>query len=156
MTMSNGTAVERAVETLRRHHGRCSREPAEPHPQAPVLSLPDGTPAPHCLRVWATLDNRYPLGGRRTTVPLADDRGVLLVRDMKDILREVCIESVADELEDVPEALEGVWELVSESIDKFPGYRVVLAEEQPDPVLWISPSGSVTYLRYRHEAFAAR
>ncbi|MFJ9968462.1 hypothetical protein [Streptomyces avermitilis] len=47
-------------------------------------------------------------------------------------------------------------ELVAGFVGDFPGYGVVLAEEYPDPVLWIPPAGEPTVIWYHRVAFEKR
>ncbi|MER5640997.1 hypothetical protein ABT095_29110 [Kitasatospora sp. NPDC002227] len=149
--MTGAKVIEAAVARLRAEG--CGAG-AEPHPRAGGLVLPDGSPAPECLRLWAAFDNRYPLNGGRTTVPLADREGVLAVQPMSQVLRWVCLESIEDEIDD--ETAVYLEELVERFATELGGYGVVLADEHPDPVLWISAAGEVSVLWYRHDRFDRR
>ncbi|GAA1262421.1 hypothetical protein GCM10009665_60100 [Kitasatospora nipponensis] len=124
---------------------------AEPHPRATELILPDGRPAPQCLRLWAAFDNHYPLNGARTAVPLADPAGVLMVQPMDQVLRWICLESIEDEIDE--ETAAHLEELIEGFTAELGGYGVVLAHEHPDPVLWISTTGEVSVLWYQHDRF---
>ncbi|MCP2314550.1 hypothetical protein [Kitasatospora paracochleata] len=149
--MVDESVVEAVVARLRAAGGA---EGAEPHPRAGALVLPDGRPAPQCIRLWAAFDNFYPLNGGRSSVPVADDEGVLVVEPMDRVLRRVCLESIEDEIDD--ETAEYLEELVEKFAADLPGYGAVLADEHPDPVLWISASAEVSVLWYRHDAFDRR
>jgi len=151
--MSGHDVVAQVLAELAGAPDRYCTEPLEPHPLAEGLTLPDGQAAPHCLRLWAAFDNHYPFQGGRSDVAIADGDGVLLVQPMAAVLRQVCIESIQDELEDDEETLAYLAELVDELTGDFPGYGVVLAEENPDPVLWIAPTGDVAVIWYYRDAF---
>ncbi|MEU6083438.1 hypothetical protein [Streptomyces sp. NPDC047108] len=156
--MSGGCDRRQVIAMLREHPERYASEPAEPHPGAAALVLPNGAPAPDCLREWAAFDNRFPMPGRRTGMPVAGTDGVLLVEPMETVLRRVCVDSVAEELddEDVPGLGAYTEGLFAEYVEEFPGYGVVLVEEYPDPLLWIAPSGSVTLIWYERDEFWRR
>ncbi|MET8509800.1 hypothetical protein ABZV60_35130 [Streptomyces sp. NPDC004787] len=146
--MVDESAIEAVVARLQAAGGV---EGAEPHPRAGELVLPDGQPAPRCIRLWAAFDNSYPLNGGRSSVPVADNEGVLAVEPMDRVLRRVCLESIEDEIDD--ETTEYLEELIEDLAADLPGYGVVLANEHPDPVLWISASAEVSVLWYEHDAF---
>src|SRR5262245_15243791 len=93
--MSDARVIEAAVARLRAAGGGGD---AEPHPRAGELVLPGGQPAPRCIRLWAAFDNSYPLNGGRSTVPVADGEGVLVVEPMARVLRWVCLGSIMDEI----------------------------------------------------------
>ncbi|MFE9093638.1 hypothetical protein [Streptomyces sp. NPDC007264] len=131
-------------------------DPLAPHPHAARLSLPNGRPAPDCLRLWAAFDNYYPLRGSRSNAIIADNHGVLVVEPMQAVLRWVCLESIMDEIEDDEDTQEYLSELVAGFVGDFPGYGVVLAEEYPDPLLWIPPAGEPTVIWYHRDAFDRR
>ncbi|MEO7331298.1 MAG: hypothetical protein ABI193_22165 [Minicystis sp.] len=130
----------------------------EPHPKAAGLLLPDRSPAPAVLRAWAAFDNRYPepSAGRRGSLPIANAAGKVAAKPMKSILREVCIESIREELEGDRETLKYLRELVAGFTLEFPGYGVMLDPgETPDRVLWFGPEGPLL-LWYEDDAFARR
>lgn len=151
--MMSDDVIAQVVGELAGAPDRYSNDPPEPHPLAAALTLPGGEAAPHCLRLWAAFDNYYPYQGSRSDVPIAGSDGVLLVQPMAEVLRQVCLESVRDELEDDDETLSYLADLVGELTTEFPGFGVVLADEHPDPVLWIGPEGKVAVIWYHHDAF---
>src|SRR5579863_7747683 len=146
--MMSDDVVARVAADLASAPDRYCAEPPEPHPLAAVLTLPGGEAAPACLRLWAAFDNYYPYHGSRSDAAIAGSDGVLLVQPMADVLRQVCLESVRDELEDDEETLSYLADLAGELAGEFPGYGAVLATEHPDPVLWIAPDGTVTVIWY--------
>ncbi|MFI8828957.1 hypothetical protein [Streptomyces sp. NPDC053431] len=143
--------IAAAVDRLRATGGYAG---ADPHPRAWALVLPDGQPAPLPICLWAAFDNYYPLNGGRSAVPVADREGVLAVDSMDRVLRWVCLESIEDEIDE--ETREYLEELIQDLSPRFPGYGAVLANEYPDPVLWIPPSGEVSIMWYEHDAFNQR
>ncbi|MFF8848179.1 hypothetical protein ACF08N_36820 [Streptomyces sp. NPDC015127] len=149
--MVDESVIEAAVARLR---AAGSHGDAEPHPRAGELVLPDGACAPHCIRLWAAFDNYYPLDGGRSTVPIADREGVLVVEPMNRVLRRVCLESIEDEIDD--ETREYLEELIEDLSEDHRGYGAVLEDEHPDPVLWISAAAEVSLLWYEHDAFDRR
>ncbi|WP_037603318.1 hypothetical protein [Streptacidiphilus rugosus] len=149
--MSDESEIEAVLARLR---ASGSDEESEPHPLAGELVLPDGRPAPECIRAWAAFDSFYPLNGGRSSVPVADLEGVLLVQPMSHVLRHVCLESIEDEVDE--ETTEYLEELIEDLSADLEGYGAVLANEHPDPVLWISGTGEVSILWYKHDAFDRR
>ena len=120
-----------------------------PDRRMPDRRMPDGTPAPAALRDRAT----FPYGGR----PVAGADGVIRVQPMVDVLRYVCKDSIADELEGDDETLEYLDELIARYAGEFPGWGVALDPDTfPDPVLWIAPDGSTTVMWYEHDLFDRR
>ncbi|MFF8513341.1 hypothetical protein ACF064_35355 [Streptomyces sp. NPDC015492] len=149
-------AVERCTVSLCGAPDSYGAAPLAPHPLAAHLALPNGRPAPAAIRLWAALDNYYPLHGSRSETIIADGRGVILAEPMEAVLRRVCLESIMDEIEDDEGTRDYLSGLVSGFAREFPGYGVVLAEECPDPLLWIPPAGEPTLLWYDRDAFARR
>jgi hypothetical protein len=64
--MTGESVIEAAVARLRA--AGCGAD-AEPHPRAGELVLPDGRPAPDCVRRWAAFDNHYAFDRR---IPFLD------------------------------------------------------------------------------------
>ncbi|MFF3404006.1 hypothetical protein ACFYW6_36620 [Streptomyces sp. NPDC002659] len=149
--MFGESVIEAAVARLR---AAGSYGGAEPHSRAGELVLPDGQPAPDYVRLWAPFDNYYPFNGGRSTVPIADREGVLVVEPMDRVLRRVCLESIEDEVDE--ETKEYLEELIEDLCADLSGYGTVLANEHPDPVLWISATAEVSVLWYEHDAFDRR
>jgi hypothetical protein len=141
-------------------------EGCESHPLASELAMPDGTPAPEALKMWASYDRVFPwyLCPRRSSQQIADETGRVHARAMREILREICIEDVAEELdlddEDDEEAQQTrayLEELVAKYAGEFPGFGVLLEpREHPDRVLWFGPDGEVTVIWYEDDAFDER
>ncbi|WP_432981883.1 hypothetical protein [Dactylosporangium sp. CA-233914] len=139
----------------------CALGSLEPHPAAATLILPDGSPAPAELRIWAACDNRYPtdLSVRRGEQPVADADGVVLVEPMADVLRRVCVDDVLEELgedtdDELPEYLD---ELHAGFVAELPGHGVVLGPaEHPARLLWLPRGGAATVIWYEDEQFARR
>jgi hypothetical protein len=130
-----------------------------PHRRASALVLPDGKPAPEVLRAWAAFDDHYPtyLSGRRSDQRIATRAGKVLAKPMSRILKDVCIDSIRDELEGDDETLDYLRELVAGFVDEFPGYGVILEpRENPDRLLWFGPRGEATCLWYDNDAFERR
>ncbi|WP_338673850.1 hypothetical protein V1460_12775 [Streptomyces sp. SCSIO 30461] len=149
--MSDESVIEAAVARLRASGGD---EDAEPHPRAGELVLPDGRTAPECIRAWAAFDNFYSLNGGRSTLPIADREGVLVVQPINRVLRQVCLEPIEDEIdEETTEYLKDLIEGLSADLE---GYGAVLANEYPDPILWIPAAGEVSILWYEHDALDQR
>ncbi|MFD9129532.1 hypothetical protein, partial [Kitasatospora sp. NPDC059571] len=46
--------------------------------------------------------------------------------------------------------------LVEGFLADFPGYGAVLADQHPDPILWIAPTGEVAVIWYHRDAFDRR
>lgn len=129
------------------------------HPRAAELVLPDGTGAPEELRVWASLDRRYPtsLAARRSQEEIANDEGVVLAREMRDVLRDVCVEDVRAELEGDDATLEYLAELATQYARELPGFGARLeAFDYPDRVLWFRPDGEAWMLWYENDRFDRR
>ncbi|MFD9437087.1 hypothetical protein [Streptomyces sp. NPDC060002] len=87
-------------------------------------------------------------------MPIADREGVLVVEPMNRVLRRVCLESVEDEIDE--ETTEYLNELIKDLSAELGGYGAVLANEHPDPVLWITAGAEVSILWYGHDAFDRR
>lgn len=151
--------VKKSLDRLRAALDIAARGTLGPHPRAEALVLPDGSPAPEALRLWAGVDAFYPtyLAERRSEQRIADDAGVVLAHPMREVLRAVCIEDVRDELEDDEDTLDYLGELVEGFVEEFPGFGVRLEpSEHPDRVLWLAPDGSATLLWYEDDAFDRR
>jgi hypothetical protein len=151
------SSFEELVASLHADPQRYGATPV-PHPRAAGLFLPDRSPAPDALRTWATFDERFPgpLSRRRSDVVIADAKGKVLALPMKKVLREVCLESIRDELEGDDETIAYLKGLITDFVEKFPGYGVMLdPDETPDRVLWLTPS-SATVIWYEHDSFARR
>jgi hypothetical protein len=149
--------LDELIARLRRDTHAYSTDVA-PHPKAAELRLPDKSLAPASVRAWAAFDNRYPtyLSHRRSDVVIADAKGKVLAMPMKKILREVCTESIRDELDGDEETLSGLKELVRELAEELPGYGVMLdPNETPDRILWFGPEEAIV-LWYEHDEFGRR
>ena len=153
----DATDLARTIERLRAEPSLFPE--ATPHPSAPELRLPDGSPAPASLRAWAAFDDHVPspYAEPRSDVAIADEHGVLLVRPMSEILQWVCVDSVAEELADDDDALAYVRELAETHGAALPGWGVLLEREtHPDRVLWFPPGGEATVIWYEHDDFERR
>ncbi len=152
MSSESAKRVEEIVSQLR--NDPSTYPVAQPHPRAAALTMPDGSPAPECIRAWAAFDERYPApySAHRGEVPIADARGQLLVITMQAAFEWVCVDSIRAEIEDDEATLEHVEQLAVELAERFPGYGVLLDREtQPDCILWLGPAGEATLLYYEHD-----
>ncbi|MFE6819960.1 hypothetical protein [Streptomyces sp. NPDC057675] len=77
-----------------------------------------------------------------------------MVESMDRVLRQVCLDAIEDETDDNTTAY--LEELIEDLEAELPGYGVVLANDYPNPVLWISASAEVSVLWYEHDAFDRR
>src|SRR5262249_48822757 len=114
---------------------------------------------PPSLATWAAFDNRYPwyLSSRRSPQVIADDRGRVLARPMRKLLRWVCVDSIRDELDGDDETIAYLKELSTDLAAELPGYGVYLEpNEQPDRILWLPPGGEAVVLWYENDAIDRR
>lgn len=76
---------------------------------------------------------------------------------MKEVLREVCLESVREELAGDDETITYLEELIDVFSAALPGHAVVLEPaEHPTRVLWLPPDGEAMVVWYEHDEFARR
>ncbi len=133
--------------------------PTTPHPSAASLRMPDRASAHEVLRVWAAFDDRYPgpLAAQRGHQPIATPAGVVVAKPMKKLLRYVCYESIADEIEDDDETVAYAKELARDFAEEMPGFGVILEpNEHPDRLLWMPPDAEPVVVWYEDDAFARR
>lgn len=151
-------AVRSLVERLRKTGGAFTRG-ASPHKRAESLVLPDQMLAPESIRVWAAFDEHYPwpFWSRRSTQAIARKNGKLVCAPMDKILRQVCVNSVKEELAGDDEAIAYVRDLAKSFAKTMPGFGVYLEpQESPDRILWFDRKGQATVLWYDHDAFDRR
>jgi hypothetical protein len=145
-------SVQAIVAVLRQHPEKCG--PVTPHPGAAALSLPDGCAAPGGICEWAAFDNHLPLylAAAPSELRIADDNGVVLAEPMGAVLREVCLDSIPDELDGDEETIAYLEELIEEYTTGYPGFGIVLEPpDHPERILWLDPAGTATALTYRHD-----
>lgn len=147
------------LERLRSVLARLPDEERDPHPRAAGLVMPDGTPAPTELRLWAGVARVYPspLASRRSDVAIADDEGVVAVRPMREVLRAVCIDDVRGELDEDPDTLAYLETCVERLARELAGSAARLApSDHPDCVLWLPPGAPPMLIWYENDRFDRR